>query len=67
MLKTHKEKYYTFQLKRYKCPVCGSVELELPDCIQPKKHYFKLTIDAVKTNKIDYCIADERTMQRWKK
>jgi len=57
---------YTFRLRRLKCLKCGSVHLELPDCIQPQKHYFRLTIEKAKEDK-KICAADDSTIRRWKK
>lgn len=60
-------KIYNFSLRRLKCPKCGSIHLELPDCIEPNKHYSKLTIEKVVNEEVDYCSADNSTIARWKK
>ena len=60
-------KIYVFSLRRLKCPNCNSIHLELPDCIEPNKHYFKLTIENTLSNNIDYCAADNSTIRRWRK
>jgi len=66
LVKDSEGNLYTFQLRRLKCLVCGSIHLELPDYIQPQKHYFKLTIArAIENNNI--CAADDSTIRRWKK
>lgn len=58
---------YVFSLRRLKCSCCGSVHLELPDCIEPNKHYFKETIAGVRSGKIEYCAADSKTIYLWMK
>ena len=60
-------KTYVFSLRRLKCPKCNSIHLELPDCIEPNKHYFKLTIENTLSNDIDFCVADDSTIRRWRK
>jgi len=57
---------YVFSLRRFKCPVCGQIHLEIPDCIEPQKHYFKITIEKVISGEINYCTADNKTIYRWK-
>ena len=57
---------YPFQLRRLQCLKCGLIHIELPDCIEPQKHYFKLTIArAIENN--NTCAADDSTIRRWKK
>jgi len=67
LVKDSEGKQYTFQLRRLKCPLCGHMGIEIPDIIEPEKHYFKLTIQATIEGKIDYCSADDSTIRRWKK
>ena len=55
-----------FKLRRLLCPVCKKLHTELPDFIQPKKHYeAKLIKDAI-SGLIDYCPADDSTVRRWR-
>lgn len=58
---------YIFQLRRLYCPICKQIHLEIPDCIEPQKHYFKPTIENTLSNKINYCTADNSTIRRWQK
>lgn len=60
-------KSYVFFLRRMICSCCGSLHIELPDCIAPNKHYSKSTIENTISGKIDYCAADSSTIRRWKK
>jgi len=56
-------------LRRLKCQGCSSLHREIPDNIQPYKHYDSQTIQSViegsKEGKL--CEADYTTMRRWKK
>lgn len=56
-----------FILHRFRCPQCKSIHLQIPDCIEPQKHYAaKIIYDAlIGTN--DYCPVDNSTIRRWKK
>lgn len=67
LVKDSAGKIYNFSLRRLKCPKCGSIHLELPDFIEPNKHYSKLTIERAVNEEIDYCSADNSTIARWKK
>ena len=58
---------YIFQLRRLYCPICKQIHLEIPDSIEPQKHYFKSTIENTLSNKINYCTADNSTIRRWQK
>lgn len=59
-------KEYIFQLRRLQCSACGKLHVEVPDIIQPQKHYGKSVIDSVLRNECDYCAADDSTLYRWK-
>lgn len=67
LVKDSAGKIYNFSLRRLKCPQCGCIHLELPDCIEPNKRYFKLTIKNTLSNDIDFCVADDSTIRRWRK
>lgn len=67
LVKDSAGKIYNFSLRRLKCPKCDSIHLELPDCIEPNKHYFKPTIENTLSNDIDFCVADDSTIRRWRK
>lgn len=58
---------YIFKLRRLYCSSCHQLHLEIPDCIQPNKHYFARTIAGVQSGEIDCCAADEKTLRRWRK
>lgn len=56
---------YTFNLRRFICLECGKIHTEIPDCIVPKKRYFKDSIMAAVEGKCDYYIMDDSTIYRW--
>ena len=58
-----------FLLRRFLCQLCGKLHTELPDIIQPYKHYDSETIQSVidGTKNAALCEADEATIRRWKK
>ncbi len=60
-------KEYIFKLRRLLCIHCAQIHLEVPDCLQPNKHYFRDTISAVINDSIEYCAADDSTIRRWRK
>ena len=55
-----------FNLRRLYCPRCKKLHLEIPDCLVPHKHYFRLVIDGVTSGLIDYAAIDDSTIRRWK-
>lgn len=57
---------YIFYLRRLICSSCSQIHLEIPDCIEPQKHYFKETIERVVNDKCDYFSGDDKTIWRWK-
>lgn len=59
-------KQYIFNLRRLYCSSCNRLHLEVPDCIEPYKRYFRLTREAVTNGDIDFCAADDSTIYRWK-
>jgi hypothetical protein len=56
-----------FRLRRLKCPSCGTLHLELPDFMEPKKHYEAQLIEEVRAGRSDSCPADDSTIRRWRK
>ena len=58
-----------FLLRRLLCEGCGKLHTELPDIIQPYKHYDSATIQSILDGSEDAedCVADNSTMYRWKK
>jgi hypothetical protein len=54
-------------LRRLKCEICGKLHIELPDIIQPHKHYDSDTIQCVLdgSKEAERCVADNSTIYRW--
>lgn len=55
-----------FSLRRLKCSQCHSVHLELPDIMQPHKHYSADVIAHALDHTRNDCPADDSTIYRWK-
>lgn len=55
-----------FLLRRLRCSGCGKIHLELPDFIQPQKHYESQVIRETLTGLSDHCPADDSTIWRWR-
>lgn len=61
-----------YLIRRLKCPECGRIHRELPDCLVPYKHYASEVISGVLDETVtpeDEDSADypcEQTMYRWK-
>jgi len=56
-----------FRLRRLKCHQCDALHLELPDFMEPKKHYEAQLIEEVRAGRSDSCPADDSTIRRWMK
>ena len=56
----------TFKLRRLKCGSCDKLHIELPDIIQPFKHYAADVIESA-LDGTDYCPAETSTIKRWRK
>lgn len=56
-----------YLLRRLHCPCCNRLHLEIPDCIEPQKHYAADIIADTTAGVINYCPADDSTIRRWKK
>lgn len=55
-------------VRRMRCKVCHTMQLELPDVIYPYKHYRRTIIHhTVTSEKEIYWEPDLSTMNRWKK
>ncbi len=67
LVKTSDGNTYVFSLRRLQCLQCRRMHLEIPDFIQPHKHYDRKTIESVIAGNCDYCAADDSTIRRWKK
>jgi hypothetical protein len=57
-----------FSLRRLKCQYCNVYHRELPNIIQPFKHYDSETIQFIidGSPEADMCAADDSTIRRWK-
>ncbi|MFZ3130164.1 MAG: DUF6431 domain-containing protein [Desulfosporosinus sp.] len=55
-----------FLLRRLYCNSCCKLHLELPDFMQPKKHYDARLIEDVLSGHSDSCPADDSTIRRWR-
>lgn len=56
-----------FNLKRYCCPVCHKLHTELPDLVEPNKHYQQMVIDAIRGGYVEAVGIDDSTMRYWRK
>jgi hypothetical protein len=58
-----------FLLRRFRRRICGKLHTEVPNVIQPFKHYDSATIQAVLhgDEEADTCAADDSTIRRWVK
>ena len=58
-----------FLLRRFRCRTCKATHTEIPDIIQPYKHYDSAAIQSILDgSEIPVgCAADESTIRRWKK
>jgi predicted RNA-binding Zn-ribbon protein involved in translation (DUF1610 family) len=57
-----------FLLRRLLCGVCGKLHTEIPNTIQPYKHYDSEAIQTVLDGSAEAaaCAADDSTIRRWK-
>jgi hypothetical protein len=57
-----------FLLRRLRCERCGKLHTEIPDIIQPCKHYDSETIQGVidGDGSASQCAADDSTIRRWR-
>jgi len=56
----------TYRLRRLHCKTCGKLHTELPDCMQPYKHYEADAIQAEIDRSKENPNADESTLKRWR-
>lgn len=56
----------TLQIRRMSCPDCGHLHRELPDFVQPFKHYASEVIESVLDGDCSSCPAENSTLSRWK-
>ncbi len=56
----------TYRLRRLYCTDCGKLHTELPDCMQPYKHYEADAIQAEIDSSQENPNADESTLRRWR-
>ncbi len=57
----------TYRLRRLKCKHCQKLHTELPDFMQPYKHYSTEVIEAELDETGIHCPADESTIRVWHK
>jgi len=57
-----------YSLRRLYCAVCERLHTEIPNIIQPYKHYDSATIQSVLdgSEEAEACAADDSTIRRWK-
>ena len=60
---------FRYLLRRLRCQKCRKLHTEMPDVIQPYKHYDSHAIQSVLdgSEEAASCVADDSTMHRWKK
>lgn len=56
----------TYRLRVLKCSSCGKIHTELPDFIQPFKHYESEVIETVIDGEGYSCPAEESTQRHWR-
>ena len=56
----------TYRLRVLKCRSCGKIHIELPDFIQPFKHYESEVIETVIDGASYSCPAEESTQRHWR-
>jgi len=55
-----------YRLRRLLCKSCGKLHIELPDCMQPYKHYEADAIQAEIDGSQENPHADDNTLKRWR-
>ena len=55
-----------YQLRRLRCENCHRIHTELPDCIQPRKHYGVVVIEGELDQRRKDCPAEDSTRRRWR-
>lgn len=53
------------RIRRLVCSSCGRIHSELPDIVQPFKHYAAEVIQQALEGKQDLCPAEDSTIHRW--
>lgn len=57
---------YWFSLRRFRCPKCKRLHIEIPDFMQARKHYEAAVIMEVIAGRPNMCPTDASTMRRWR-
>jgi len=57
---------YPFNLRRYYCSICHQLHTEIPDLVQPYKHYDSQTIEKVKSGDSSDFGGDDSTIRKWR-
>lgn len=55
----------TLQIRRLLCKKCNTLHSELPDIVQPFKHYASSVIQKVLDGRTDDCPAEDTTIRHW--
>lgn len=58
---------YNFLLRRLECSLCERLHTEIPDIIEPGKHYSADVIRRARIGDFKECPADDSTIRRWRK
>lgn len=56
----------TYRLRRLVCKNCGKLHTEMPDKMQPFKHYSSEVIETIIDDSRNDCPAEDSTIYRWK-
>lgn len=64
-IKTETGQKIPFNFKRYYCSKCNKLHTEIPNFIQPYKHYEASTINRVKSGDISTFGGDDSTIRYW--
>lgn len=54
-----------FRFRRFKCTQCGTLHTELPDIIEPYRHYSRPVIETAIHGSLTSCPAENSTIYRW--
>ena len=54
-------------IRRLRCKTCGKIHTQLPDLVQPFKHYASRVIQKVLDGRSEGCCAEDSTIRRWKR
>ena len=55
-----------YKLRRLRCPICRKLHIEIPDIIEPRKHYERAAIEEARAGS-GSAAAEDSTLRRWRK